>query len=90
MDDYRSARFERSLARASEAEAMLARSGHRDARPLGARAVFVTGSSLAALGDTDRAKEAFARVHALDPKFEPPKGWLSPRLEALYLAAQPD
>lgn len=90
VDDYRSARFERALARASEAEAVLARSEHREARLLRARAGFVTGSSLAALGETERAKAAFARVHELDPRFEPPKGWLSPRLEELYLAARPD
>src|SRR5262245_28788797 len=82
MEDYRSARFERALKRANEAETLVARSDDRDARSLGARAVFVTGSSLAALGETSRAKDAFARVHALDPQFEPPDGWLSPRLEA--------
>jgi len=90
VEDYRSARFERALARASEAEAMLAQSEDRNTRSLGARAVFVAGSSLAALGETERAKAAFARVHTLDPRFEPPKGWLSPRLEALYLAARSD
>jgi hypothetical protein len=90
VEDYRSARFERALERALAKETMLAQSEDRDARSLGARAVFVTGSSLAALGETERAKAAFARVHALDPQFEPPKGWLSPRLEALYLAARPD
>lgn len=64
VEDYRSARFERAVARASEAEAMLAQSEDRNARSLGARAVFVTGSSLAALGETERAKAAFARAHA--------------------------
>jgi hypothetical protein len=29
-------------------------------------------------------REAFQRVHALDPDFEPPRGWLSPRLEQLF------
>ena len=90
VEDYHSARFERALERSREAEAMLAQSEDQNARSLSARAVFVTGSSLAALGETDRAKAAFARVHALDPHFEPPKGWLSPRLEALYPAARSD
>jgi tetratricopeptide (TPR) repeat protein len=88
--DYHSARFERALSRAQDADSLLARSDDERAQSLNARAVFVAGSSLAALGEMDRAKAAFARVHALDPQFEPPKGWLSPRLEALYLAARSD
>jgi LysM repeat protein len=90
VDDYLGARFERALARAREAEALLAQTGDRAAQRQGARAVFVAGSALAALGDSDRARDSFARVHTLDPNFEPPKGWLSPRLEALYLGAPGD
>jgi LysM repeat protein len=86
--DYRGAHFERAIEHAEQAEALVADSESRDARRIGARSVFVAGSALAALGDTDRAKASFARVHALDPEFEPPKGWLSPRLEKLYLAAR--
>jgi LysM repeat protein len=89
VDDYRSARFERALDKATGAEVLLAQSGDTAARPLGARAAFVKGSALAALGQRERAVESFARVHALDADFEPPDGWLSPRLEQLYRTAQP-
>ena len=81
-DLYRSARFELALERARQAEAMLA---GRDSS-LGARAAFIAGCSLAAFGENERAIEAFTRVRALDPHFDPPQGWLSPRLEKLYLA----
>jgi LysM repeat protein len=86
--DYRAAWFERALDRAQQAETRIARSDDRDAQLLGARAAFVKGSAQAALGRDDQAKASFARVHELDPGFEPPKGWLSPRLEQLYLAAR--
>jgi LysM repeat protein len=86
--DYRAAWFERALDHAQEAESQIARSDDRDARRLGARAAFVKGSAQAALGRDDPAKASFARVHELDPRFEPPKGWLSPRLERLYVEAR--
>jgi LysM repeat protein len=89
--EYRAANFAGAIEHAGAAESALAQaSGDRDARELSARAVFVTGSALAAQGDNDRAKEAFARVHALDPGFEPPRGWLSPRLQELYADARPE
>src|SRR5438128_2622941 len=75
------------LGRAREAEALLAARQDHAARSLAARAAFVTGSALAAYRESARAREAYARVRALDPTFEPPAGWLSPRLEALYSTA---
>ena len=88
-EHYRSARFERALESTREAEALLAKHGDaRAARTLGARAAFVAGSAQAGLGDRDRAIGSYARVRALDPDFEPPPGWLSPRLEALYREAR--
>jgi LysM repeat protein len=89
--DYRAARFEAAIASAREAEDGLSGLGDRpDARRLSARAAFVAGSAEAARGETDRASDSFARVHALDPEFEPPSGWLSPRLEKLFAEAQTD
>jgi LysM repeat protein len=89
--DYRAARFDAGLARAREAEDVLRDlDGDRDARKLSARAAFVAGSAQAARGEEDQASESFARVRTLDPAFEPPPGWLSPRLAALYAEAQPD
>jgi LysM repeat protein len=86
--DYREARFEAALAKARDAEAALAGSGDPGPDPaLRARAAFVQGSALAALGERERAGESFARVHELDPHFEPPPGWLSPSLEELYTTA---
>jgi LysM repeat protein len=85
-EHYRLARFELALESAHRAEALLADHAEgRQARALGARAAFVAGSAQAGLGERDRAVDSFARVRALDPDFEPPPGWLSPRLEALYL-----
>jgi LysM repeat protein len=89
IEHYRSARFELALASAREAEALLVdQPDARAARTLGARAAFVAGSAHAGLGERDRAVGSFARVRALDPAFEPPPGWLSPRLEALYLESK--
>jgi hypothetical protein len=89
--EYRAARFESSLSRARKAEDLLRDlDGNVDARRLSARAAFVAGSSHAARGENERAVESFARVRKLDPGFEPPRGWLSPRLEALYAESQPD
>jgi LysM repeat protein len=86
--DYREARFEAALAKAREAESALAGSGDPGPDPaLRARAAFVQGSALAALGERERAGESFARVHELDPHFEPPPGWLSPSLQELYTTA---
>jgi LysM repeat protein len=91
-DLYRNARFEVALERAQQAETIVAaRESASEDDPqlaLGARAAFITGCSLAAFGDNERAVAAFSRVRALDPGFEPPEGWLSPRLEKLYLDAQ--
>jgi LysM repeat protein len=84
-EHYLAARFERALERSQEAEALLERESDRS--KLRARAAFVAGSALAGLGKEQRASERFARVHALDPRFEPPAGWLSPRLGALYGSA---
>lgn len=89
--DYRQARFDVALARAQRAEAILEaglrrKPEHRDG--LAARAAFITGCALAAFGENERAVAAFSRARAVYPEFEPPKGWLSPRLEKLYLAAQ--
>ena len=89
VDDYRSARFERALDKTTGAELLLAQSSDPAAQSLGARAAFVKGSALAALGQRERAVRSFARVHELDGGFEPPSGWLSPRLEELYVAARP-
>jgi LysM repeat protein len=89
--DYRAARFDEGIEQAWAAEDVLRPIGDRpDARKLSARAAFVAGSAQAARGDEDRATESFARVHELDPEFEPPNGWLSPRLETLYTEAQSD
>jgi len=91
-DDYRNAQFAVAIARAQQAQAVLAarrRSSPEESdRTLGARAAFITGCSLAAFGANEQAIAAFSRVRAFDPQFEPPQGWLSPRLEKLYLAAQ--
>jgi LysM repeat protein len=88
--DYRAARFEAGLARAREAEEALGDLDGRDARRVSARAAFVTGSLYAARGEDERATESFTRVRQLDPSFEPPSGWLSPRLAKLYAAGTPD
>lgn len=88
VEAYRAARFDAALASAREAESLL--DGRRDADPVRARAAFVGGAALAGLGDDEPARESFARARSLDPHFEPPEGWLSPRLEALYRAAAPD
>jgi LysM repeat protein len=91
-DLYRNARFEVALKRAQQAQAVLAAressSQEGPQRALGARAAFITGCSLAAFGENERAVASFSEVHALYPQFEPPDGWLSPRLEKLYLGAQ--
>lgn len=87
-DDYRAARFESALERAREADRLLEARGGAPA--LRARAAFVSGSALAGMGDEEQAVAAFGRVLALDPDFEPPPGWLSPRLEALYRTASAD
>ena len=91
-DLYRNARFEVALERAQQAETILAAressSPEELQRTLGARAAFITGCSLAAFGENERAVAAFSKARALHPQFEPPEGWLSPRLEKLYLAAK--
>jgi LysM repeat protein len=88
---YRAADFPAAIGSAHKADDELKDLGERpDARRLSARAAFVAGSAQAARGETDRATASFARVHALDPSFEPPNGWLSPRLEALFAEAKPD
>jgi hypothetical protein len=89
--DYRAARFEDGLANAREAENVLRDlDDDREARKVSARAAFVAGSALAARGEDDGASKSFARVHDLDPSFEPPHGWLSPRLAKLYADSRPD
>jgi len=90
---YRNARFELAIERAERAQEILERErGPEDerGRALSARAAFLAGCATAAFGDDERTVAAFARVRALDPGFTPPTGWLSPRLEKLYLAAQTD
>ena len=90
-DLYRNARFEIALERARQAETILAARGSSpepEPRALGARAAFITGCTLAAYGENEQAVAAFSRARSLDPQFEPPEGWLSPRLEKLYLAAR--
>ena len=87
-EHYRAARFESAVERAREAEDLLA--SVKGDGALRARVAFVKGSALAGLGEEALAREAFARVRALDPAFEPPQGWLSPRLEALYRDSQAD
>lgn len=79
---YQAARFERALALSQEARTLMEQESDRN-RQL-ARAAFVAGSALAGLGKDQRASEEFDRVHALDAHFEPPNGWLSPRLAVLY------
>lgn len=81
---YMAARFERALESAQAAEALLEGESDRRSR---ARAAFIAGSALVGLGEDQRASEQFARVHALDSRFEPPAGWLSPRLGAFYRSA---
>ena len=89
-DLYRNARFEVALKRAEQAQAILAESSSHEEpqRALGARAAFITGCSLAAFGENERAVAAFSEARALYPQFEPPEGWLSPRLATLYHAAR--
>jgi murein DD-endopeptidase MepM/ murein hydrolase activator NlpD len=88
---YRNARFELAIERAERAQEMLEREPEDErGRALSARAAFIAGCATAAFGDDERTVAAFARVRALDPGFTPPTGWLSPRLEKLYLAAQAD
>ena len=84
-EHYLAAHFELALERAQEVDALL--EGESEQSKVRARAAFVAGSALAGLGEEQRAIEVFARVHALDPRFEPPAGWLSPRLDALYSKA---
>jgi LysM repeat protein len=81
-EHYMAARFERALEDLQEVDALLERDPEQST--LRARAAFVAGSALVGLGEERRAREQFARVRVLDPGFEPPAGWLSPRLEALY------
>ena len=91
-DLYRNARFELALKRAQQAQAILAAgqsfSQEEPQRALAARAAFITGCALAAFGENERAVAAFSEARALYPQFEPPDGWLSPRLEKLYPAAE--
>lgn len=87
-EHYQAARFESALENSEAAEALLAR--HPDQNPLRARAAFVAASALVGLGEVQRATQQFARVHALDTRFDPPAGWLSPRLGALYGRAAAD
>jgi len=88
---YRNARFELAIERAERAQEMLERRPEDErGRALSAHAAFIAGCATAAFGDDERTVAAFARVRALDPAFTPPTGWLSPRLEKLYLAAQAD
>jgi LysM repeat protein len=87
--DYRAARFERAIERARESQQALAPLADLPAaRELDARAAFVEGSALVARGDEARARQAFERVHAGDPDFDPPRGWLSPRIEQVYRSAR--
>ena len=84
-EHYLDARFERALESSQQAEALL--EGESESNELRAWAAFVAGSALVGLGEEQRAKEQFARVRVLDPRFEPPAGWLSPRLGTLYGSA---
>ncbi len=79
---YQAAQFERALALSQEARALMEDESNRSKQL--AHAAFLAGSALAGLGDEQRASEEFDRVHALDAHFEPPDGWLSPRLGILY------
>lgn len=79
---YEAARFERALALSQDARALMEAESDRSKQL--AHAAFLAGSALAGLGEDRRASEEFDRVHALDARFEPPRGWLSPRLEMLY------
>lgn len=79
---YQAARFERALALAQEARSLMEAESDRSKQL--ARAAFLAGSALVGLGEEQRASAEFDRVHALDSHFEPPDGWLSPRLNALY------
>lgn len=81
-EHYRAARFDEALA-ASRA-ASLAMQADSDRKGELARAAFLAGSALAGLGDEQRASEEFRRVRAIDARFTPPDGWLSPGLAALY------
>ena len=84
-EQYLDARFERALESSQQAEALL--EGESESNELRAWAAFVAGSALVGLGEEQRAKQQFARVRVLDPRFEPPAGWLSPRLGTLYGSA---
>jgi LysM repeat protein len=79
---YEAARFERALALSQDARALMEAESDRSKQL--AHAAFLAGSALAGLGEDQRASEEFDRVHALDAQFEPPQGWLSPRLGVLY------
>lgn len=79
---YRAARFDQALAVSQEARLLMEAESDRSTQL--ARAAFLAGSALAGLGDEQRASAEFRRVHALDDRFEPPDGWLSPRLAVLY------
>jgi LysM repeat protein len=79
---YFAARFESAKRDARQAESLLA--GRPDGAELRARALFVLASAQAGLGEEREAERTFAAVRAADPRFEPPRGWLSPRLEELY------
>lgn len=81
-DRYLSAHFDLARDLAREARMLLADvPGSANRR---ARATFVEGSALAGLGRDDEAREAFAKLRAIDRSFAPPADWLSPRIRALY------
>ena len=84
---YQDAQFERALALSQEARDLMEDESDRSKQL--AHAAFLAGSALAGLGDEQRASEEFNRVHALDAHFEPPEGWLSPRLGILFGEAFP-
>jgi len=84
---YFAARFESAKRDARKAESLLL--GQPEGDALRARALFVLASAQAGLGEEREAIRSFAAVRVAYPGFEPPQGWLSPRLEQLY-RGEPD
>jgi len=88
-EQYRAAHFELALERARDALLLLEGDEDREEREkrgsdLRPRIHFIEGSALAGLGQDEAAREAFARARSIDPGFDPPSEWLSPRIRSLY------
>lgn len=88
-DDYARADFERVLERATELEGLVDSLPHPgQVREHRARAAFLVGASLVALGQREEALASFVRTYEADPAFELEPALASPRLSELLEAAR--